>query len=158
MSNDSLNFGDKFGLRLVFASAALIGGGPVLAAIVWKGVGFATSGNPLHLIPGGGVFADGMSLAADVATSGVGDLADAFDAAGGIKTTGVNPDSFVEDPPENILPSSSYPQPGVYTQTIQGGPEGVNGHGHVPTDIHGKPNGTDIYGHPPRNGWGTPTL
>lgn len=53
----------KFIYRVLIggAAACVAGaiGGPVLAAVAWKGVGFAVTGNPLHLIPGGGMLADG---------------------------------------------------------------------------------------------------
>lgn len=53
--------------RGLAAAGGLIVGGPVLSAVIWKGSGFVASGNPLHLIPGGSMVADGMSFAADIA-------------------------------------------------------------------------------------------
>ncbi|EQB16950.1 hypothetical protein [Sphingobium lactosutens] len=57
--------------RYVFGvPAAAIGsliGGPVVGYAVWKGVGFAATGNPLYLIPGAGTLSDGVTAFGDVA-------------------------------------------------------------------------------------------
>lgn len=54
--------------------------GPAGAYAGWKLGGVAATGNLLHLVPGGGFWADGMDIAADVV--GFGDLADTADVHG----------------------------------------------------------------------------
>lgn len=51
---------------VIRAAAAVLGAtlaGPAGALAAWKLGGFATSGNPLHLIPGAGVLADAQDAA-----------------------------------------------------------------------------------------------
>jgi hypothetical protein len=44
------------------AGALIVGlfAGPVGAALVWKGLGAALNGNPMHLLPGMGGVAEGL--------------------------------------------------------------------------------------------------
>lgn len=138
-------FADRVLLGGAGALLAFAVGGPVLAAVAWKGIGFAVTGNPLHLIPGGGMLGDGadaLGAFADVSTatadagSALADAADAHGAA--IDVIGSHGASTFADGAPNI----------------HGGPDNLNIHGNPPSDIQGNESGrlgnggypTDIHG------------
>lgn len=69
-----MSFGTRVVVGLGVGALGLIVGGPVAAAAGWKLGGFVTTGNPLHLLPGGSAAADGMSIVAEVGATDAADL------------------------------------------------------------------------------------
>ena len=63
--------------RILFGAGAAVAGtiilGPAGALAGWKLGGVAATGNPLHLIPGGGFLADGVEIISEM-TGDIGGL------------------------------------------------------------------------------------
>lgn len=134
------NFTNRVLIGGAAACVAGLIGGPVLAAVVWKGVGFAVTGNPLHLIPGGGLIADGtdaVGAMSDIASaaSDVGDLAgQATDIHGGaIHSIAEHADSAGPDIWGNQGNVDIHQNPPMNGQGVE---MGQLGNGQYPTDIH----------------------
>lgn len=122
----------RFGNRVLWGGgAALLAfaiGGPVLAAVAWKGVGFAVTGNPLHLIPGGGLLSDGADA--------VGAIADMSSAVADTGST------FVDAADAHSSAAELASHYGAST-LADGAP-----------NIQGVPSNLDIHGNPPMDGQG----
>lgn len=123
-----------FGIPAAIIAGAV--GGPTLAYIAWKGVGFAATGNPLYLVPGGSTLSDGAGAVGELLTlsSDTADLASmAADAgdAGSTVTTELA-DRNVWDQPTNQDIWQREPVD-IHNNAI-----GRNHLGEMPTDIQGK--------------------
>lgn len=114
-----MEYSEKLGLRAIAAGVGFLVGGPVLAAVAWKGTAVATSGSlaaaGAHLIPFGGLAADGAGLAAEF-----GDVVDSADLT-------VHGTSDVTDIHGN------------YPSDIHGNAQGRLGNGNLPQDGWGRP-------------------
>jgi hypothetical protein len=76
---------------LIGGGCAALGGaiaGPAGAYAGWKGGGFIATGNPLHLIPGGGLVGDGVDALSGVADAA--NMADGHSMDGG----GLDPNGY----------------------------------------------------------------
>ncbi len=122
---------------LIGAGAAAVGfavAGPFGAYGGWKLGGFAATGNPLHLIPGGGLLGDASAVVADFAST-------ASDAATSITdVTSLHADVGLADGIDV--------HGGDSTNTVWGTP---------PADIHGGDPRNNILGVPPSDVFNHPT-
>ncbi len=135
------------------ALVAFAVGGPALAMVAWKGVGFAVTGNPLHLIPGGGflgdgadaigVFADASGTVADTGAA-LSDAADVHGAAtealstnGGSVFTSSDSASLADGAPNIQGNPGNWDIHQNPTSDVQGNELGRLGTGGYPSDILG---------------------
>lgn len=126
----------RFGFGIPAALVAGFVGGPTLAYAAWKVVGFAATGNPLYLVPGGSTVSDGFSLVADAAVVSADTAELAALAADAGDLSGVAPSELAD---RNV-----WDQPmdrdiwGREKMDVYNQLEGRNHLGEMPTDIQGK--------------------